>query len=84
MVGFPHAKINLGLQVIEKRHDGFHNIISCLYPIGWCDVLEVLPAPVFSINSSGLEIPGDPQQNLCIKAYQLLKESHNIPAVQIH
>ncbi len=84
MVGFPHAKINLGLQVIEKRHDGFHNIISCLYPIGWCDVLEVLPASALSFNSSGLEIPGDPQQNLCIKAYQLLKESHDIPAVQIH
>ena len=84
MVVFPHAKINLGLQVVEKRHDGFHNIVSGLYPIGWSDVLEILPAEQLSFKSTGLEIPGNHQDNLCIKAYQLLKETHDIPPVMIH
>lgn len=84
MVFFPHAKINLGLQVIKKRHDGFHNIISCLYPIQWCDVLEILEKPKLSLTTTGLEIPGNPQDNLCLKAYHLVKELNDIPPVHIH
>jgi len=84
MVLFPHAKINLGLQVVEKRHDGFHNIISGLYPIGWSDVLEILPSEQLSFKATGLEIPGNHHDNLCLKAYQLLKEAYDIPPVMIH
>ena len=84
MVLFPHAKINLGLQVIEKRVDGFHNIVSCLYPINWCDALEILEEPQFNFSTSGLEIPGDPKHNLCVKAYQLIREGYDIPQVHIH
>ena len=84
MVLFPHAKINLGLQVTEKRNDGFHDIISCLYPIGWCDVLELIEKEDLRFTSSGLDIPGSPEDNLCIKAYHLIKNKFDIPPVHIH
>ena len=84
MVLFPHAKINLGLQVIEKRQDGFHNIVSCFYPIGWCDVLEIIAKPQLTFRTTGLEIPGNSYDNLCLKAYHLLQERFNLPTVYIH
>ncbi len=84
MIMFPHAKINLGLQVIEKRLDGFHNIVSCLYPIKWCDVLEIIEDNEQRFSSSGLDIPGNPDENLCLKAYHLLKDIFDIPPVCIH
>lgn len=84
MVLFPHAKINLGLQVIEKRQDGFHNIVSCFYPIGWCDVLEIIEKPELSFRATGLNIPGNSTDNLCLKAYHLMRERFDIPPVYIH
>ncbi len=73
MISFPNAKINLGLNILEKRPDGYHNIESVFYPIGWCDILEIIPAPFFSFSSSGLEIPGDPARNLIVSAFKLLQ-----------
>lgn len=84
MLGFPNAKINLGLFITEKRPDGFHNLQSCFYPVGWTDVLEIIPAPAFSFTSSGLPIPGDAQTNLCVRAYQLLERDFKLPPVQMH
>lgn len=84
MVVFPNAKINIGLQIIEKRNDGFHNLASCFYPIGWSDVLEIIPAKEFSFSSSGIDIPGDPATNLCIKAYELLKQDIALPSIAMH
>lgn len=73
MVSFPNAKINLGLFITEKRPDGYHNLETVMVPVGWADVLEVLPAPAFSFVQTGPDIPGDPQANLCVQAYRLLK-----------
>ena len=86
MLCFPNAKINLGLSVVEKRPDGFHDIETAMFPIGLCDVLEVIKAPDtrFSFTTSGIEIKGDKNQNLVIKAWQLLKEGFDLPAVKIH
>src|SRR5687767_5098120 len=84
MVAFPNAKINLGLNIISKRADGYHNIITCFYPIGWSDVLEVLAADKFEFNTSGESIPGIPAENLCVRAYELLKKDFRLPAVYIH
>lgn len=84
MLSFPNAKINLGLNVVSKRPDNYHNIESCFYPIPWCDILEIIPDRKLTFTSSGLNIPGHPADNLCLKAYHLLKESHHIPAVHIH
>ncbi len=43
MIIFPNAKLNLGLNILRKRPDGFHDLESCFYPVSWCDALEVLP-----------------------------------------
>ena len=84
MVVFPNAKINLGLHILRKRPDGFHEIASCMYPIGWTDALEIVPAEQFSFVSSGIAIPGDAATNLCVKAYQLLQADYTLPPVAIH
>ncbi|GAB2765556.1 4-(cytidine 5'-diphospho)-2-C-methyl-D-erythritol kinase [Rhabdobacter roseus] len=87
MVVFPNAKINIGLYITEKRPDGFHNLASCFYPVGWSDALEVLPAPELTFQASGLPIPGGEQgteSNLCVKAYRLLARDYPLPPVSIH
>jgi 4-diphosphocytidyl-2-C-methyl-D-erythritol kinase len=86
MITFPNAKINLGLNILRKRDDGFHDIETLFYPVAMRDVLEIVPAsdglPAFS--SSGLDIPGDPSSNLCVKAWNLLAAEHSLPPVKIH
>jgi len=84
MIAFPNAKINLGLNIVGKRADGYHNIESCFYPIPWVDALEIIEAASFSFHSYGLEIPGDSDSNLCIRAYRLLQADFDIPPVEIH
>jgi 4-diphosphocytidyl-2-C-methyl-D-erythritol kinase len=84
MVVFPNAKINLGLNILSKREDGYHNISSCFYPIDFFDILEVLPSKILSFQSSGISIPGSIEDNLCLKAFHLLEADHGIPPVQIH
>lgn len=84
MVVFPNAKINLGLNITEKREDGYHNIESCFYPIPLTDALEVIESNVLSFASSGIPIPGNEEDNLCLRAYHLIKEKYNIPPVAIH
>lgn len=84
MIVFPNSKINLGLCITEKRSDGFHNLQSCFYPVGWGDVLEVIPSDKFTFNSSGLFISGELNKNLCVRAYDLLKADFDLPPVQMH
>lgn len=83
MILFPNAKINLGLAVIEKRPDGYHNIESVFVPIPIRDILEILPADKFQFNSFGFTIDCDLEHNLCYKAYNMLKSDFNLPAVQM-
>ena len=84
MVSFPNCKINLGLHVLAKRPDGFHEIETCFYPVPWTDILEVVPSNRFTFNTTGLSILGEPADNLCIKAYQLLKAWYKLEPVGIH
>jgi len=84
MITFPNAKINLGLNIVRKREDGYHDIESCFYPIPWKDGLEVIASTKFSFHSYGLQIPGNSNENLCVKAYELLKEKYDIPSAEIH
>lgn len=84
MITFPNAKINIGLQVTEKRPDGFHNLETVFYPIGWSDALEFVVADQFSFTTSGIPISGDPESNLVVKAYRLLQKEFNLPALKIH
>lgn len=86
MLLYPNAKINLGLNVTEKRPDGYHTIETVFYPIGLCDVLEVEPSETctdYSFSSGGIEIGGDPEDNLIVKAYHLLRSEYEFPAVDI-
>ncbi|MGM0377604.1 MAG: 4-(cytidine 5'-diphospho)-2-C-methyl-D-erythritol kinase [Bacteroidota bacterium] len=95
MIVFPNAKINIGLHVTEKRPDGFHNIETIFFPVPdkpgesdrFCDVLEVLPAR--KKKNDSLQVTGtsekiDIQDNLVMKALQLLRERYSIPPVNIH
>jgi len=83
MILYPNAKINIGLNVVEKRIDGYHEISSVFYPVKTLfDILEIIPADVFSFVSSGMPIPEGP--NICIKAFKLLERDFNIDKVSIH
>jgi 4-diphosphocytidyl-2-C-methyl-D-erythritol kinase len=84
MIAFPPCKINLGLSVLRKRPDGFHDLETCFFPIPWTDILEIIPSAAFSFAASGLDIPGNPEENLCIRAYRLLQKDFSLPPVQIH
>lgn len=84
MLVFPNAKINIGLNIVEKRADGFHNIESCFYPVGWSDALEITLADAFTFQSDGIAIPGEAADNLCTKAYQMLAADYKLPPVKIH
>ncbi len=91
MIVFPNCKINLGLNILRKRKDGFHELETVFYPLPIHDILEIVylkklskrPGKPFSI--SGLEIDGKKNDNLCMKALRLLKKK--IPhssSVQMH
>lgn len=84
MILFPPAKINLGLQILFKRQDGFHELETSMIPIPYTDILEILVADKFEFKQTGLTIPGDAKNNLCVKAYELMKSEFNIPPVYIH
>lgn len=84
MVSFPPCKINLGLNVIRRREDGYHDIATCFYPVPWNDVLEIIPARNFTFSSSGEPVPGPTADNLCVKAYELLKCDFWLKPVAIH
>ena len=84
MISFPNAKINLGLQITEKRPDGFHNLETVFFPVGWSDVLEFAVSDEFRFTSSGIPISGDPESNLVVKAYRLFKQEFDLPNLKIH
>jgi len=84
MILFPNAKINLGLNIVEKRPDGFHNIETCFFPVKWCDIIEITESRSTTFKLSGIAIPGNPDENLCIKAFQLLQSDYDLPEITIH
>ncbi|MES2430928.1 MAG: 4-(cytidine 5'-diphospho)-2-C-methyl-D-erythritol kinase [Bacteroidota bacterium] len=86
MVVFPNCKINLGLKILDKRPDGFHNLQTIFYPLKINDALEVIKATDFTeFSSSGIKIDGDIENNLCIKAFDLLKKDYpDLPSIKIH
>ncbi|MDF2447834.1 MAG: 4-diphosphocytidyl-2C-methyl-D-erythritol kinase [Bacteroidota bacterium] len=88
MICFPNAKINLGLHVTEKRADGFHNIETVFYPVGWNDALEVIeaksPEPEFNLHVSGLPVTGNTTDNLLYKAFTLIRQIKPLPAMDVY
>jgi len=84
MIVFPSAKINIGINITARRPDGYHNIETVFYPLPIYDALEALPGDKLTFHSSGLEIPGRTEDNLCIKGYHLMSKDYNLPPVNIH
>lgn len=89
MVVYPNIKINIGLNVVSSRTDGYHNIATLFYPVrGICDVLEVVAvdglAEPFRFSQSGLAVDCDPQQNLCYRAFRLMAERLTLPPLVAH
>jgi len=82
MITFPNAKINLGLQVLRKREDGFHDIETVFYPVSMHDSLEIREAKEHSLKQYGPVLPRG--ENLVIKAYRLLYEKYDIPPIDVH
>lgn len=92
MVTFPNCKINLGLNILQKRNDGFHDLATVFYPIELKDVLEIIPArnteqqpSSIQFTTSGLVVDGNSTDNICFKAYELLKADFpTLPAIEMH
>lgn len=84
MICFPNAKINLGLNIVSKRLDGYHNIETVFYPIPVKDALEIVSADDFSFTQTGIPVDAPIEKNLVIKALNLLKTNHTIPSLEIH
>jgi len=85
MIVFPNCKINLGLHVVSKRPDGFHELETVFYPLPLTDVLEVLSPGKLDFTASGIDVPGDITDNLCLKAWRILKRDYPaLPEVNIH
>ena len=86
MIIFSNCKINLGLRILRKRADGYHDLETVFYPVALNDAIEVIRIEqsnaVFS--QSGLSIDCEPGQNLCMKAYSLLQRTFAIPPVKMH
>lgn len=92
MIVFPNCKINLGLHILRKRTDGYHDLETIFYPLSLYDVLETIrhndgnPGESgIMFSNSGFPIHGQVKNNLCVKAYQLLKDDFpQLPPVRIH
>jgi 4-diphosphocytidyl-2-C-methyl-D-erythritol kinase len=89
MLSFPNCKINLGLYIIGKREDGFHNLETVFYPVPVKDALEIVQTSEASIpvqfSNSGLIAEANTENNICVKAYHLLKKDFpQLPSVKMH
>jgi 4-(cytidine 5'-diphospho)-2-C-methyl-D-erythritol kinase len=80
MILFPNAKINIGLDIIERRPDGYHNVETLMYPVGWRDVLEIVPTMTGRVNLtvSGRSVDCPPEKNLVMKAVRAIEAEKGV------
>lgn len=91
MITYPKAKINLGLNVVERRPDGYHNIETVFFPVPLTDALELhvmdegFPSTVdCDLKVTNMDIAGQEQDNLVVRAYRLLAADFTLPRVHAH
>ncbi len=86
MILFPNAKINIGLYITSRRDDGYHNLETLFFPVGWQDILEIVPAKgtqtTLTVSGNAVECP--PEKNLVMKAYAALNDVIPLPPVDIY
>lgn len=91
MIVFPNSKINLGLRILRKREDGYHDLETIFFPVPLNDALEIIPqgnhehSSAFPFTLSGAEVKGHPTANLCVRAYKMLKKHFpDLPKIKMH
>ncbi|MDR1675247.1 MAG: 4-(cytidine 5'-diphospho)-2-C-methyl-D-erythritol kinase [Tannerella sp.] len=84
MLCFPNAKINIGLHVLRRRDDGYHEIETVFYPVPLRDALEAVPAKTFAFHASGRPLNVATEDNLVWKALKLMEQRYAIPPLAIY
>ncbi|AEW20613.1 MAG: 4-(cytidine 5'-diphospho)-2-C-methyl-D-erythritol kinase [Tannerella sp.] len=84
MICFPNAKINLGLSIVGKRPDGYHDLETIFYPVPLCDALEIVGAETDSLRCSGMTLDSDSENNLVLKALRSLRKKYTIPPLAVY
>lgn len=86
MIVFPNAKINIGLNILRRRADGYHDLETVMCPVPWRDVLEVVPSQSGhdTLVCSGRPVDCPPEKNLVMKAVKALRETVDFPAVDMY
>lgn len=85
MIKKSYCKINIGLNVLSRRADGFSEIQTVMYPIrGIYDLIEMLPATRFEFSSGGIKVDCPDEKNLCVMAYDLMRRLYDLPPVELH
>jgi len=87
VLSYSNAKINIGLNIVEKRKDGFHNIETIFYPIAMRDAIEIVDSKQdtsYTFSATGIPINIEAKDNIVVKAYELIRSKYNFPAQDIH
>lgn len=86
MIAFPNAKINIGLYITRRRPDGYHDLITAMMPVDWCDVLEIVPSKgeTTTLTVTGRSVDCPPEKNLVMRACRAMTERFELPPVDIY
>lgn len=84
MILYPNAKINIGLNIIARRPDGYHELESVMFPVPLFDILELTHANTFEFVQTGLPVDGNPEDNLCVKTWNLMRDRYELSAIRMH
>lgn len=84
LIAHPYCKINLGLHVLGKRPDGYHNIETIFVPVfAMRDTLIITESDIPQMMQEGIELDNAPEENICMKAWQMLHDDFGVPPVTI-
>lgn len=87
MLLLPPCKINLGLNIVRRRPDGYHDLETVFYPVPLCDNLEITEADPadapYRLTLRGFAVEGNPADNLIVRVYESMREKHDLPPIEI-